>query len=65
MFDDCWKSTYTMNKQPEPVPGLHNSQWVQCPGTISVSDTQLQNYVTTIMSKYRNDDTIVLWDLYN
>lgn len=54
-----------MNKQPEPVPGLHNSQWVQCPGTISVSDTQLQNYVTTIMSKYRNDDTIVLWDLYN
>lgn len=32
LFDDCWKTHWASGKQPEPVPGLHNSQWVQCPG---------------------------------
>lgn len=65
MFDDCWKDHWALGKQPEPVPGLHNSQWVQCPGQVSVSDAVLQNYVTTILAKFKNDETIVLWDLYN
>ena len=32
LFDDCWKGTWKDGVQPEPIPGIHNSQWVQCPG---------------------------------
>jgi hypothetical protein len=65
LFDDCWKSVWGMGKQPNPVPGLHNSQWVQCPGTVPMNDTILQSYVVGVISRFRNDDTIVMWDLYN
>jgi len=34
LFDDCWKAEWKDGEQPEPIPGLHNSQWVQCPGSI-------------------------------
>lgn len=36
LFDDCWKPAYQSGQQPDPVPGLHNSQWVQCPGIIPI-----------------------------
>lgn len=65
LFDDCWNPQYHSGKQPDPIPGIHNSQWVQCPGDVAVSDVVLQNYVTTILTKFKNDPTIVLWDLYN
>lgn len=65
LFDDCWKPTYKSGKQPDPIPGVHNSQWVQCPGSISYPDATLQNYVSVILNKFRNDKTIVMWDLYN
>lgn len=65
LFDDCWKGTWTDGEQPEPVPGLHNSQWVQCPGEVTVESDILQNYVRDIISTFRNSDAIVMWDLYN
>lgn len=65
LFDDCWKPTYTMGKQPEPVPGLHNSQWVQCPGQVPVTEAQLQNYVINVLTKFKDDQTIAFWDVYN
>jgi hypothetical protein len=36
LFDDCWNADYHSGKQPEPIPGIHNSQWVQCPGNVPV-----------------------------
>ena len=65
LFDDCWNPHYQDGKQPDPIPGLHNSQWVQCPGQVPISEAILQNYVVTILSKFKNDETIVLWDVYN
>lgn len=41
LFDDCWKSTFQMGEQPEPIPGVHNSQWVQCPGSKTIPDSIL------------------------
>jgi hypothetical protein len=32
LFDECWNDTPKLGKQPEPIPGVHNSQWVRCPG---------------------------------
>jgi endo-1,4-beta-mannosidase len=65
LFDDCWKSNWMDGDQPDPIPGIHNSQWVQCPGKDDVQESVLQKYVTDIIGTFKNSDTIVMWDLYN
>lgn len=32
LFDECWNAEGKLGKQPDPIPGVHNSQWVRCPG---------------------------------
>jgi hypothetical protein len=32
LFDECWNAEPKLGKQPAPTPGVHNSQWVRCPG---------------------------------
>ena len=65
LFDDCWKAAWTGEKQPDPIPGLHNSQWVQCPGKVALPQDALKNYVIEVIGTFKNSDTVVLWDLYN
>lgn len=65
LFDDCWKGNWEDGDQPDPVPGLHNSQWVQCPGAATVEESALKSYVVDIMTSFRNSDAVALWDLYN
>ena len=65
LFDDCWHGQWHDGEQPDPVPGVHNSQWVQCPGKEHIEESILQKYLTEIMTTYKNSDTIVMWDLYN
>ena len=68
-FDDCWNPTYKAGKQPEPKPGIHNSGWVRDPGDLLHSDTTLfvtlEKYVKDVLQHFRDDERIVLWDLYN
>ncbi len=69
-FDDCWNDTCQAGKQPDPKPGIHNSGWVQDPGkTVSASDSSsmvmLEEYVKDILTTFKNDKRILLWDLYN
>jgi hypothetical protein len=68
-FDDCWDPTYKPGKQPAPEPGVHNSGWVRDPGEILTTDTALvltlEKYVKDVMTRFKNDRRIVLWDLYN
>ena len=68
-FDDCWNESYHAGPQPAPRTGIHNSGWVRDPGKLyydkpSVADT-LQAYVKDVMTRFRDDGRIVLWDLYN
>jgi hypothetical protein len=69
IFDDCWNPTYQAGKQPEPKPGVHNSGWVRDPGDLIHSDTTLiiilEEYVKDILSLFKDDKRIVMWDLYN
>jgi hypothetical protein len=69
LFDDCWNDDPKPGKQPVPRPGVHNSGWVQCPGRKMHNDsstwTRLRAYVTDILSTFRADPRILLWDLYN
>lgn len=68
-FDDCWNPTYSAGKQPDPKPGIHNSGWVRDPGDLIYQDSTLMEtleiYVKDVLSSFKDDERIVLWDLYN
>ncbi|MDD7886287.1 glycoside hydrolase family 2 TIM barrel-domain containing protein [Flavivirga sp. 57AJ16] len=68
-FDDCWNPTYQSGKQPDPKPGVHNSGWVRDPGELIFLDENLmpllEEYVKDILTTFKDDKRIVLWDLYN
>jgi hypothetical protein len=68
-FDDCWNDTYSPGKQPAPKPGIHNSGWVRDPGTMIYDhpDTLivLEQYVKDIITTFKNDERVLMWDLYN
>ncbi|MFX0555894.1 glycoside hydrolase family 2 TIM barrel-domain containing protein [Maribacter sp. CXY002] len=68
-FDDCWNPTYEAGMQPEPKPGVHNSGWVRDPGDLLYTSkdliTTLEAYTKDILETFKNDQRIILWDLYN
>ena len=68
-FDDCWNPTYQAGKQPDPKPGVHNSGWVRDPGDLLYSDTTLiktlETYVKDVLTTFKEDKRIAIWDLYN
>jgi hypothetical protein len=68
-FDDCWNATYQAGPQPEPKTGVHNSGWIRDPGDLLYQQPELINtledYVKDVMGAFRNDQRIVMWDLYN
>lgn len=68
-FDDCWNATYHAGLQSTPKPGIHNSGWLRDPGKLyydepALVDT-LEQYVRDILSTFKHDNRILLWDLYN
>ncbi len=68
-FDDCWNDTAWLGKQPDPKPGVHNSGWVRDPGTMIYAHPDtinvLEAYVKDVLTTFKNDNRILLWDLYN
>ena len=68
-FDDCWNDTAWVGTQPAPKPGIHNSGWVRDPGTMlyRYPDTikTLKAYVTDVLTAFKDDKRILMWDLYN
>ena len=69
LFDDCWNPTYSTGKQPDPKPGVHNSGWVRDPGDLLYSSSDLmpvlETYVKDVLESFKDDNRILLWDLYN
>ncbi len=39
LFDECWLPNPKLGPQPAPIPGVHNSQWVRCPGQAWIQNT--------------------------
>jgi aldose 1-epimerase len=68
-FDDCWNDNPHIGTQPAPIPGVHNSGWMQSPGRKVVNDStdwmRLEAYVKDVLTTFANDKRIVFWDLYN
>jgi len=69
IFDDCWNENPKIGKQPEPVPGVHNSGWLQSPGQDVVNNPEkwdrLEKYLKDILKTFGKDKRILMWDLYN
>lgn len=79
LFDDCHRNNPQIDKPLLPVKCVHNSGWFQSPGSSIVMDIhqitskafvhdsiiRLKGYVQGILSHYRDDDRILMWDLYN
>ena len=74
LFDDCHRANPKLGAQYLPVKGIHNSGWSQSPGHKIVKDInngyvselkRLKNFTQEVLDLYRNDQRILLWDLYN
>ncbi|MEO8414257.1 MAG: cellulase family glycosylhydrolase [Ginsengibacter sp.] len=69
IFDDCWNDHYHAGTQPAPKTGVHNSGWIRDPGSLYYTEPllgdTLERYVKDILTTFKNDKRILLWDLYN
>jgi len=69
LFDSCWDPNPRLGPQHPPIPGVHNSGWVQSPGTQALQDPtqqpRLRAYVEGVVGAFAADPRILAWDLWN
>jgi len=69
LFDSCWDPDPRLGPQRPPIPGVHNSGWVQAPGAKMLADStqypRLKSYVTGVVGTFANDQRILAWDVWN
>ncbi len=69
LFDSCWDPDSKLGPQHPPIPGVHNSGWVQGPGAKALEDAaeypRLKCIVQGVVGAFANDDRILAWDVWN
>jgi len=69
LFDAVWNPFPKLGIQPVPKHNVHNSGWVQCPGYDVLNDPDkydsLHEYVNGVVSHFKNDERVLIWDLFN
>ncbi|HET6805937.1 MAG TPA: cellulase family glycosylhydrolase [Frateuria sp.] len=68
LFDSCWDPEPELGPQHPPIPGVHNSGWVQSPGVAMADPTQyprLEQYVKDIVGSFAKDKRVLAWDVWN
>ena len=69
LFDSCWETNPHLGPQHPPIPGIHNSGWVQSPGKQRLMDPavepQLEAYVKGVVGAFGHDDRVLAWDIWN
>jgi hypothetical protein len=69
LFDSCWNPHSHLGTQPAPLPGVHNSGWVQTPSLDALLDPgqlpRLRVYVQGIIGSFAKDQRVLAWDLWN
>jgi hypothetical protein len=69
LFDSCWDPYPKAGPQRPPIPGVHNSGWVQAPGRDILSDPKqyphMESYVKGVVGAFANDSRILAWDVWN
>lgn len=69
-FDDCWNPNPKHGPQEAPIPGVHNSRWVQNPGNYvrqnySKYKDSLRAYVQDIVRSFDENEYILFWQPFN
>ena len=69
LFDSVWNPEPKVGKQPAPIPGVHNSGWVQSPGGAALENVaehgRLESYVKAVIGAFGNDPRVSSWDVWN
>jgi len=69
LFDSCWDPDPKLGPQRPPIPGVHNSGWVQSPGKIGLEESAqyplLRAYVQGVVGAFANDKRVLAWDVWN
>jgi len=69
LFDSCWDPNPKLGPQHPPIPGVHNSGWVQSPGAVELGHAEdypeLRAYVQGVVGAFAGDSRILAWDLWN
>lgn len=69
LFDSCWDPDPVLGAQHRPIPGVHNSGWVQSPGRHQLvdarNDAHFKAYVEGIVGAFAKDDRVLAWDIWN
>lgn len=69
LFDSCWDPMPQLSPQRPPIPGVHNSGWMQSPGAKALADPaqypRLKAYVQGVVGAFAKDDRILAWDVWN
>jgi hypothetical protein len=69
LFDSCWDPNPHLGPQHPPIPGVHNSGWVQSPGARELADPQakpvLEAYVKGVVGAFASDTRVLAWDIWN
>jgi hypothetical protein len=70
LFDAVWDPFPRAGRQRQPVPGLHNSGWLQSPGVEILRDSlrhqaELEPYVKAVVGRFADDPRVLAWDLFN
>ena len=69
LFDSCWDPNPKLGPQHPPIPGVHNSGWVQSPGAKALTDLaqepRLRAYVEGVVGAFANDSRVLAWDVWN
>lgn len=69
LFDSCWDPNPKLGPQHPPIPGVHNSGWVQSPGAAELTDRgdypELRDYVAGVVGAFASDPRVLAWDVWN
>jgi hypothetical protein len=69
LFDSCWDPDPVSGPQRPPIPGVHNSGWMQAPGAKRLADKsqygKLEGYVKDVVGRFAKDPRVVAWDVWN
>ncbi|MBN6151010.1 cellulase family glycosylhydrolase [Xanthomonas sp. AmX2] len=69
LFDSCWDPDPALGAQHRPIPGVHNSGWVQSPGRHDLvdpaNDARFRSYVEGVVGAFAKDKRVLAWDIWN
>ena len=69
LFDSVWDPDSTLGPQRPPIPGVHNSGWLQTPDRHDLvdraRDRHFESYVKGVVGRFARDPRVLAWDIWN